>query len=202
MIYEEYAVNGVLIHHGIKGQHWGTRNGPPYPLSAGAHSASEKKAAKVSGHGGININIKTNTNKKKADEAYKKREARNIEYTYGERIKRVDKRLNKLKKAQDKTTNQKRIDKLGKSIQKQENAKKYLDALMKTELKNLKMTDVSTDKLNKGKHIAKSVLQGALIGALLSPAGGAIYAAQASANYRRISKEEKQALMEKYLKNK
>lgn len=33
-----------LAHHGILGQRWGKRNGPPYPLSAGAHSASEKKA--------------------------------------------------------------------------------------------------------------------------------------------------------------
>lgn len=33
-----------LYHHGIAGQKWGHRNGPPYPLSAGAHSAAEKKA--------------------------------------------------------------------------------------------------------------------------------------------------------------
>lgn len=33
-----------LCHHGVKGMHWGDRNGPPYPLSAGKHSAAEKKA--------------------------------------------------------------------------------------------------------------------------------------------------------------
>ena len=33
-----------LVHHGIKGQKWGKRNGPPYPLGASDHSASEKKA--------------------------------------------------------------------------------------------------------------------------------------------------------------
>jgi len=33
-----------LYHHGIRGQKWGQRNGPPYPLSPSKHSASEKKA--------------------------------------------------------------------------------------------------------------------------------------------------------------
>jgi hypothetical protein len=33
-----------ISHHGILGMHWGRRNGPPYPLGDGDHSASEKKA--------------------------------------------------------------------------------------------------------------------------------------------------------------
>lgn len=34
--YEEYLDDlDELTHHGIKGQHWGVRNGPPYPLSGG-----------------------------------------------------------------------------------------------------------------------------------------------------------------------
>lgn len=32
-----------LYHHGIKGQKWGERNGPPYPLDVNDHSALEKK---------------------------------------------------------------------------------------------------------------------------------------------------------------
>lgn len=32
-----------LVHHGIKGQQWGKRNGPPYPLGYSDHSAVEKK---------------------------------------------------------------------------------------------------------------------------------------------------------------
>ena len=35
---------GYLEHHGIKGQKWGTRNGPPYPLSYQAHNPRERKA--------------------------------------------------------------------------------------------------------------------------------------------------------------
>lgn len=33
-----------LQHHGILGQKWGKRNGPPYPLGSGDHSAREEKA--------------------------------------------------------------------------------------------------------------------------------------------------------------
>ena len=32
-----------LYHHGIKGQKWGDKNGPPYPLGASDHSSSEIK---------------------------------------------------------------------------------------------------------------------------------------------------------------
>lgn len=31
-----------LIHHGIEGQKWGKRNGPPYPLGYDNHSPAEK----------------------------------------------------------------------------------------------------------------------------------------------------------------
>lgn len=33
-----------LEHHGIIGQRWGKKNGPPYPLDPADHSASERKA--------------------------------------------------------------------------------------------------------------------------------------------------------------
>lgn len=32
-----------LVHHGIGGQKWGVRKGPPYPLDASSHTSSEKK---------------------------------------------------------------------------------------------------------------------------------------------------------------
>lgn len=32
-----------LRHHGIKGQQWGTKNGPPYPIAPENHSKKEKK---------------------------------------------------------------------------------------------------------------------------------------------------------------
>ena len=33
----------ILQHHGIFGQKWGRRNGPPYPIPDGKHSAAEKR---------------------------------------------------------------------------------------------------------------------------------------------------------------
>lgn len=38
---EQYEL--VLCHHGIEGQKWHKRNGPPYPLDYNDHSAAEKK---------------------------------------------------------------------------------------------------------------------------------------------------------------
>lgn len=32
----------VLIHHGIQGQKWGKRNGPPYPLDKNAQKKIKK----------------------------------------------------------------------------------------------------------------------------------------------------------------
>ena len=36
--------SAYLMHHGIKGQKWGQKNGPPYPIGSGGHSAREEKA--------------------------------------------------------------------------------------------------------------------------------------------------------------
>ena len=35
---------GYLSHHGIKGQRWGVKNGPPYPLGYEDHNKREKQA--------------------------------------------------------------------------------------------------------------------------------------------------------------
>lgn len=40
-------VKTYIAHHGILGQKWGRKNGPPYPLGASDHSASEKRAGKT-----------------------------------------------------------------------------------------------------------------------------------------------------------
>lgn len=52
--------NSYLQHHGILGQKWGDRNGPPYPLGGGDYSVSETRAI-------------YNVRKKKKNSIYNKR---------------------------------------------------------------------------------------------------------------------------------
>lgn len=42
-LYNKPSPSDILIHEGIEGMKWGVRNGPPYPLTRGQASASEKK---------------------------------------------------------------------------------------------------------------------------------------------------------------
>lgn len=42
-VWQWQSNSDYLAHHGILGQKWGKGNGPPYPLSAGAHSSAEKR---------------------------------------------------------------------------------------------------------------------------------------------------------------
>ena len=44
MQYYAITTENSLSHHGILGQKWGKKNGPPYPLDESDHSASERKA--------------------------------------------------------------------------------------------------------------------------------------------------------------
>lgn len=46
---DEQNSTECLEHHGILGMKWFKKNGPPYPLDSGDHSAGEKAAAKAAG---------------------------------------------------------------------------------------------------------------------------------------------------------
>lgn len=55
-----------ISHHGILGQKWGNRNGPPYPLGGGDYTAAEKRAIYTKRRRGNSI-----YNKKHFDEVLK-----------------------------------------------------------------------------------------------------------------------------------
>ena len=86
--YREYE----LSHHGILGQKWGKRNGPPYPLDVGDHSTSEKKAGwKKSLEQNVRINKRISNAQKAAG---------------------LEKRIDKLERKTQTESRQAKIDKL------------------------------------------------------------------------------------------
>ena len=77
-----------LYHHGILGQKWGHKNGPPYPLGASDHSASEKKAG---WRKSLSQSIKDHKTKKKRQKAAAK--ARVAKKQKEEDLKKKEKNL-------------------------------------------------------------------------------------------------------------
>lgn len=68
-----YTIGGEIYHHGIQGQKWGKRNGPPYPLKPGAKSAAETKEKKSkSEHGGLFDYLQKRKRKKKLNKQLKR----------------------------------------------------------------------------------------------------------------------------------
>lgn len=54
---EKRIMNNTLKHHGVKGQKWGVRNGPPYPLK----NATESDRITITGHSSPARNGKPNS---------------------------------------------------------------------------------------------------------------------------------------------
>ena len=79
IMYTEYLYNDSLAHHGIKGQRWGKRNGPPYPLGYESHSRKEKKLnPKSILDGGDAGSSKSKKSKKKDNGAKPKKEKKHL----------------------------------------------------------------------------------------------------------------------------
>ena len=68
--------SNYLMHHGILGQRWGHKNGPPYPLDANDHSSSEKKAGWMKS---LSDKHKANVKKRKQKKALEKARKTKIE---------------------------------------------------------------------------------------------------------------------------
>ena len=136
-----------LAHHGILGQKWHKRNGPPYPLDAGDHSASEKDAGyKKSLNGGHNEDM--------YDRKAIKKEARRIT----KQLNRLDKDISynrrdandsyrTINKLYDKS--QKRIAE-GKTPLSKHQEKKYL--------KNFKKNLEANESIKKGEEETKRII--------------------------------------------
>lgn len=67
----KYLWKHELYHHGIKGQQWGVRNGPPYPLSRSEHNKVVSKNLEKNRTGvikGTNSNFRDSKRRKVADD--------------------------------------------------------------------------------------------------------------------------------------
>lgn len=93
-LYKFKMTNDSLFHHGIEGQKWGVKNGPPYPLDASDHSAAEKK------HMGYFARKKAakeeEKQKKQAEEDARKAAKKQEEDDLAEAKKKHDEALNRL----------------------------------------------------------------------------------------------------------
>lgn len=100
-----YAQIDYLSHHGILGQKWGKKNGPPYPLGQGDHSTSQVKAAKAAG-----ISVGSSSDKGSIDNVETKKDTESRVETPEERKANKDKAvksgdLKQIRKYRDDMTN-------------------------------------------------------------------------------------------------
>lgn len=65
------ANNNYLVHHGIDGQKWGRRNGPPYPLKKWMRSSAERRA--------VRAKVRTEKKQKKREESEIKKQKKREE---------------------------------------------------------------------------------------------------------------------------
>lgn len=98
-----------LAHHGILGQKWGHRNGPPYPLDSSAKSSAEKKAGGSGSGDAIKKKAKTAKNILKSDsgsrssKALKEARRKDIDEMSTQELRETNARLREEKSYQELT---------------------------------------------------------------------------------------------------
>lgn len=149
-IYKGSLGGQYLVHHGIQGQKWGERNGPPYPLDYSDYSKEERKLNK-----------------------YKEKSTQRIEDSYDNKFKQNRKFLSAYRKKMEKyeDTNEKKYDKFSDlvenyenqfdTLQKQKEAEEYILDIMDSELKTEEQKEVA-------KTIGKSFVVSAIASAATS----------------------------------
>ena len=115
-----------LYHHGIKGQKWGDKNGPPYPLGASDHSSSEiKEGRKGWSKEAKKEKINTRKNKrqlrrdKRAQKYYNKADKYQSKIDSLTKKGRSKRKINRLEKKKQKALHDAEIKKNGKLTKKE-----------------------------------------------------------------------------------
>ena len=89
----------VLYHHGIQGQKWGKRNGPPYPLDREDYSPAEKRKNPVTG--ALKLNTLSGGMARK-EYLYKKEIEKEQKLQSKKPTRRVQKKLNRVEQRKKK----------------------------------------------------------------------------------------------------
>lgn len=158
-----------ITHHGILGQKWGKRQGPPYPLDGSDHSAAEQKAGwkksldKKANRLSSRMDRKISKAEKYHNKISSRREANRskIESKYDKKISKIDKDI----RGFDPIKNGLK-DKNGRDILTKEdvtNSIKELESKKKeiSDKKNAKLTDfdLGTKYVNKADDIYVGILK-------------------------------------------
>ena len=174
--YNYYPNSDELYHHGIMGMHWGKRNGPPYPLGASDHSASEKKAGwrkSLDSDGRVAAAKKAKKDAKKnvKKTAAKARHETNKYQSHLSKNVSPSKKVRKSAEKQRQKAFDSRVDAAVARNDYKKAKQEYKDA--KKEVRN------SPEAVKRRQETAKKVAKAALIGALgAAVVGGAVVAAK------------------------
>lgn len=131
-------MSDYLVHHGIEGQRWGRRNGPPYPLSKAKNKKVRERAKKEKVEGGTSA-------RDISPEAKKAAEKKVSDWIAKDTIKRLKKE--KRAEARVKRQEQRLIKKAARAEKQRERAEKKVEkALKKMEVEKKRIMTKGTPK--------------------------------------------------------
>lgn len=79
-----WAPTDYLMHHGVDGQKWGVKNGPPYPLDRGHKTSGKRKYRTDKGYHKDKSNQNKPVNKMSNDELQRRIDRKQLEKTYAD----------------------------------------------------------------------------------------------------------------------